>query len=217
MKILVTAGGTREPIDGVRVIANNSTGKTGARLADAFYRSGWETTLLRAESAARPSTPVEEDTFVTVDDLDQACQRLLASACFDLVVHAAAVSDFVVEAIVVEGQRFPAPFQGKLGSAQALGLELVPGKKILPQLKSYSRNPGLRLVGFKLTEGASQSEVQAAVAKVLAAGADLVVHNDLHTITTLRATLWSSQGPQEEARDEEALTAALMRYARSLC
>lgn len=217
MTVLITAGGTREPIDGVRVIANASTGETGAILADAFYRAGWEVVLLRASNATRPHEPVEQHPFVTVHDLDTLCQECLSSCSIDLMIHAAAVSDFVVEAVVIEGVRHPAPLTGKLASAKALSIELVPGKKILPELKGYSHNPSLRLVGFKLTDGATPEEIQAAVAKVLAAGADLVVHNDLQTRHTVRATLWDKSGIVGTAATTNELADALIGYAKAQC
>lgn len=217
MTVLITAGGTREPIDGVRVIANASTGTTGAQLADAFQQAGWDVLLLRATNATAPRGAVEQRTFVTVHDLDTLCRESLSTRPFDLVIHAAAVSDFVVEAVVVEGVRHPAPLTGKLASAKALSIELVPGKKILPELKGYSGNPNLRLVGFKLTDGATPEESQAAVAKVLAAGADLVVHNDLQTMHTVRATLWDAKGIVATAATTDALADALIGYAKAPC
>lgn len=217
MRVLVTSGGTREPIDGIRVIANSSTGETSKAIADAFFLAGFEVTLLRAESAVIPWQPVRQKTFVTVRDLDTACFRLLSTEHFDLVIHAAAVSDFVVEAVTADGIRHAAPLTGKLSSSTAkLSIELVPGKKILPELKGYSRNPSLRLVGFKLTDGASEAEIREAVGKVLAAGADQVVHNDQQTMAKTRAVLWDASGPGAPLPDLFALCDALVGYAKAL-
>ena len=213
MRVLITSGGTREPIDGVRVIANSSTGATGAALADAFCKAGFTVTLLRARHSVAPNLIVTERFFVTVADLDSIGQELLSSQDFDLVIHAAAVSDFVVEAVVAEGVRHAAPFTGKLSSTHRLSIELMPGKKILPELKSYSRNPNVRLVGFKLTEGASEAKIREAVAKVLAVGADLVVHNDQQTMETTRAVLWDATGPGAPLPDLLTLCDALVGYA----
>ena len=55
MRLLVTAGGTREPIDPVRVIANTSTGRLGARFVDEAVDAGHEVLLLHAATAALPS------------------------------------------------------------------------------------------------------------------------------------------------------------------
>ena len=107
MRVLITSGGTREPIDGVRSITNFSSGTTGAALADAFADAGWDVTLLRARDARRPNRTdrITEATFATVAELDAACHDLLGAQRYDAVVHAAAVSDFVVGAVVVDGVR----------------------------------------------------------------------------------------------------------------
>lgn len=216
MRVLITSGGTREPIDGVRVIANSSSGATGAAIADAFHTAGYSVVLLRARQSVRPQKPVYEALFTTVAELDQSCRELLSSEPFKLVIHAAAVSDFVVESVTIDGVRHPAPFTGKLHSSARLSLELVPGKKILPELKGYSQNPEMRLVGFKLTDGASDAEIRTAVGRVLAAGADLVVQNDQQTMAQTRATLWTHDGPTATLSSLTALCQALVRYANSL-
>lgn len=202
MRVLITAGGTREPIDGVRFITNMSSGKTGVAIGEAFERAGHTVTLLRAERS--------------VAELDSACREALSSNSFDLIIHSAAISDFVVEAVVVNGVRHPMPIAGKLSSASRLSIELAPGKKILPELKSYSQNPKVNLVGFKLTDGASESEIKVAVEKVLVSGADLVVQNDLKTMSHTRATLWTTDGPQKACPTLSDLCDALLRYAENI-
>ncbi len=216
MNILITSGGTREPIDGVRVIANQSTGATGAMLADAFARTGAAVTLLRAQASAAPADArVACERFNTVDDLDRLCAEVLSQQHIDVMIHAAAVSDFVVAAVVVNGVRHLAPVAQKLSSSATLTVELKPGKKILPQLKSYSQNAGLKLIGFKLTDGASPAETRDAVEKLFLAGADAVIHNDLQTISTLRATLWRANGDTQRLPTAADLTAALIALAAS--
>ena len=104
LRVLITSGGTVEPIDDVRVLTNTSTGRTGALLAEYFSRRGHAVTLLRARSAAPLATPVRaEETYTTFADLDAALTRRLTSEDFDVVIHAAAVSDYAVEALLVDG------------------------------------------------------------------------------------------------------------------
>ena len=216
MNVLITSGGTREPIDGVRVIANQSTGATGAMLADAFARTGAAVTLLRAQASAAPADArVACERFNTVDDLDRLCAQVLSQQHIDVMIHAAAVSDFVVAAVVVNGVRQLAPVAQKLSSSATLTVELKPGKKILPQLKSYSQNALLKLIGFKLTDGASPAETRDAVEKLFLAGADAVIHNDLQTISTLRATLWRANGDTQRLPTAADLAAALIALAAS--
>ncbi len=220
MNVLITSGGTREPIDGVRVITNASTGATGAALADAFHADGWRATLLHGAGAVMPAADeIECVRFVTAADLDRECQRVLGASNIDLVIHAAAVSDFVVDSVVVNGKRFAAPLTHKLDSAEGLSIELKPGKKILPHLKQYSQNPSVRLVGFKLTDGATTADIERAVQRIFASGADFVVHNDVQEMSRnkTRATIWSLASAPKPVATLDQLAAALLEIAKSAC
>ncbi len=178
-RILVTSGGTAEPIDGVRVLTNSSTGATGAGLAAAWARAGHAVTLLRARHAIAATPPVREETFFTFADLDAALARLLRDESFDVVIHAAAVGDFALAGVEVKGALQPAG-TGKLDSATAPVLRLRPNPKLLETLRQRSRNPAVRIVAFKLTEGASPAARRAEVRALLdRAAPDLVVQNDL--------------------------------------
>jgi phosphopantothenoylcysteine decarboxylase/phosphopantothenate--cysteine ligase len=179
LRVLVTSGGTSEPIDGVRVITNASTGNTGALLAEQFAQAGHEVVLLRARNARRASGRCHEKSFDTFADLDAALADLLGGEHFDVVIHAAAVGDFSVHAIEINGTAQP-PGRAKLPSDAAPTLRLRPNPKLLDSIRPRSRNPALRIVAFKLTQGASADQARAAVETLLASGAaDLVVHNDL--------------------------------------
>jgi len=178
-RVLVTSGGTAEPIDAVRVLTNTSTGRTGAALARHFARAGHEVVLLRARGAAAAEPPCREETFQSFADLDAALSRLLAEEDFDAVIHAAAVGDFSGAAVEVDGRAQP-PTEGKLGSAVAPVLRLRRNPKLVDAIRSRSRTPAMRLVAFKLTLGATEAVRRSAVADLFRqAGPDLVVHNDL--------------------------------------
>ena len=75
--LLVTAGGTTEPLDAVRVLTNTSTGRTGAAIAAHFARGGHDVVLLRAKHAARPESPCREEIFGSFAELDETLGRLL--------------------------------------------------------------------------------------------------------------------------------------------
>ena len=175
MKILITAGGTREPIDRVRYISNGSTGKTGAALADSLHGLGHEVYLLRGLGAVAPRTPLPGAVFTSAENLKSQLRQALAAGEFAAVIMAAAVADY----------RPAHVHAGKLDSAtDSIALQLVRVPKILPQLRGFSPQP-LRVIGFKLTAGADASERQAAVARQFAdGGVDAVVHNDLDEIQT---------------------------------
>ncbi|MCA2998126.1 MAG: hypothetical protein ING75_05925 [Rhodocyclaceae bacterium] len=211
LKVLITSGGTREPIDGVRVMTNSSTGATGAYIADEFARHGADVFLARAQGAVQPSeSSVKQQTFSTAADLDSICQHVLAGEEIDLIIHAAAVGDFVVESVEIDGLSYAAPITAKLPSSAKLSIRLRPGKKILPHLKSYSRNRSVRLVGFKLTDGAMEVDAQRAIQAVFASGADWVVHNELRTIDTHRASVWSAKGEVAECASLDHLARHLL-------
>lgn len=179
LRVLVTGGGTTEPIDGVRVLSNTSTGATSALIAGHFARCGHDVTLLRARSAVAAEAGVRDETFGTFAELDAALTGLLGGADFDAVIHAAAVSDFAVDAIVVDGVAQP-PGVAKLGSDAAPTLRLRRNPKLLDMLRARSRNSALRVVAFKLTRGATVAQTHEAVATLFARSAvDFVVHNDL--------------------------------------
>ncbi|MCR6655109.1 MAG: phosphopantothenoylcysteine decarboxylase [Opitutus sp.] len=178
MKLLVTSGATREPIDEVRFLSNVSSGRTGAQLADSLSQRGHAVTLLAGEAAVRPTATPDVRTFSSAEDLQTKLQKLLSTGAFDGVIMAAAVADYR-----------PAEFTaGKLSSdADGLTIRCVRNPKILPQLKSFSPRP-LAVVGFKLTVGADASARYAAVfAQFATGGVDAVVQNDLAEIRAAAA------------------------------
>jgi phosphopantothenoylcysteine decarboxylase/phosphopantothenate--cysteine ligase len=178
MRILLTSGATREPIDTVRFLSNISTGRTGALLSDALAARGHAVTLLRGEAAVRPSPAVASHAFSSTADLQSQLRRLLGTGNFDAVIHAAAVSDY----------RPSETHDGKMSSyAPELTIRLVPTPKLLPELKSCAPPAPrpLRVIGFKLTAGADAETRALAVAKLFAAGTvDAVIHNDMDDLAT---------------------------------
>jgi phosphopantothenate---cysteine ligase (CTP) len=206
MKILVTAGATREPIDAVRFLSNVSTGRTGAALAAEFIHRGHAVTLLRGEAASPGRPGGDDETFSSAADLEARLQRRLAAEKYDAIVMTAAVADYrPTEAV-----------PGKISSdASERVLRLVRNPKILPRLKSFARAP-LRVVGFKFTVEADPAVRQAAVAAQFAAGGvDTVVHNDLAEIRGAPLHpfwLWRAPASAPERLDGvAALAAALER------
>jgi phosphopantothenoylcysteine decarboxylase/phosphopantothenate--cysteine ligase len=215
LRVLVTSGGTTEPIDAVRVISNNSTGATGALIAEQLARSGHDVTLLRAENAQRPAVSGREETFVTFADLDAALDRLLRGNEFDAVIHAAAVSDFAVHAVEINGE-VRAPGATKLKSDVAPTLRLRRNPKLLDTLRERSRNRAIQVIAFKLTHGATAEEARDAVQSVFAGGAaNFVVHNDLMTRAddgTFPAEIWNADGSiAARCSDRAAIAPALER------
>ena len=181
-QILITAGGTREPIDAVRYIGNFSTGRTAAALADGLAGRGHSVTWLGAENAIRPRLADKLEFFVSYEELANQLPRLLGARKFDVVIQAAAVSDYSVERIEHDGISRTASSR-KLPSNASLNLHLKPNPKLLPKLRGWSASPGIQVIGFKLTHGASPDERRRAVKRLFEdAEANAVVHNDLGEI-----------------------------------
>ena len=156
MHCLVTAGATIEPIDAVRRLTNQSTGRLGCGLADALSRAGHRVTLLLSETALHSprSKKVRVLRFDTTKNLTEQ-MRAAAALKVKAVFHAAAVSDFFVKQ----------PLKGKISSAKILKLELSPTPKIIRQLRKW--HPNAFLVGWKFeVEGGRDSAVAAARAQI---------------------------------------------------
>ncbi len=163
LSIMVTAGGTREPIDAVRYLTNRSSGKQGHAVADEAAERGAK--VLLVTTTDRPVAPGVE--VIRVDTAAEMASAVLSRAdAADVVVMAAAVADF----------RPVNAASGKLKKyAGTPELVLEPTLDILASL-GQSKRPGQTLVGF----AAETTDVVAhATAKLARKNADLVVANDV--------------------------------------
>lgn len=97
MRVLVTAGGTSEPIDRVRKITNMATGRLGSLIAEGFAKEkGAQVTYLCTRDAYRPASIMEQTyTIGSVLELEETLIRLLHNGHYDAVVHSMAVSDYM--------------------------------------------------------------------------------------------------------------------------
>jgi phosphopantothenoylcysteine decarboxylase / phosphopantothenate---cysteine ligase len=213
LRVLVTAGGTEEPIDGVRTLSNFSTGQTGAQIAAHFSARGHDVVLLRGlRAAAASASGVRTERFCTVADLEAQLRRWLGNWEFDAVIHAAAVSDYTIAAVQVDGEEVSGV--NKLDSGREVTLRLRPTQKLVDHLREWSANPALRVVAFKLTRGADAAAARAAVETLFShSHADAVVHNDLTALDAASgrfpATLWLPDGRSIAIPDRESLGAEL--------
>lgn len=213
--VLITSGGTQEPIDAMRVLTNLSTGQTGASLAEALWDQGFDVHYLGAESAIKPQRPCTRSTFTSFNDLNSKLKTLLHENKFDCIIHSAAVSDFHISKIMSGSDVIPLSNENentsnskikstnkdlKVSSQKKLTLELEPNFKILPLLKSYSKNSHIRVVGFKFTATQDDSAREHAVNKLFQeGGVDLIIHNDRYDIDKAQAihpfTIYSALSP----------------------
>ena len=182
MKVLVTCGGTREPLDAARYVTNMSTGRTGSVIAETLSGLGCEVLCLAAAGGVKPAGPgLRVAEFSTFAELNGALRTVLRKENFDAVLHLAAVSDYSPALIEAGGRQYAPGGNTKLDSSPDVMLvTLRRNFKILDRIKGYAaagNRPAPLLVGFKLTAGASREQAQAKIAALSAA--DLVVHNDM--------------------------------------
>lgn len=161
-RVLVTAGGTREPLDSVRYLGNRSSGRMGVALAEEARRRGADVTLLAANLAVPAPAGVR-----TVDT--PTAETMLAAACveFDLAVLAAAVADYR-PAAVVAGKRAK--------SAEAWTVELEATADIARTLGAR-KQAGQVIVAFGAEHGEAGLERKRAM--LADKNVDLVVYNDV--------------------------------------
>lgn len=161
-RIVVTAGGTREPIDPVRVITNHSTGKMGYAIAEAARDRGAETTLITAANGIRAPWGVDTIDVSTVDEMRDA--TLPASAEADVLIMAAAISDFRPKKFVDE--------KIKKRTGQGLSMDLEEIEDWMPK----ATGPRLVKVAFAAETGDAATK---GAAKMAAKGATITVANDV--------------------------------------
>ena len=165
LRVLVTAGGTREPIDSVRYIGNRSSGRMGFALAAQAHRRGAEVTVVAANVTLAPPRGVRVLRVATAAELAIACEQEFA-AC-DVLLMAAAVADF----------RPAHPADRKLKKdAGAPTIELEPTADVLSGLAAR-RVPGQVLVGFAAEHG--PGALGYGRDKLERKGLDAVVVNDI--------------------------------------
>lgn len=163
LSVLVTAGGTREPIDPVRFIGNRSSGKQGHALASAARQRGADVTLITTAPSSAPDG-IAVIAVETADEMHEAVMSVVDDA--DVVVMAAAVADFKPDSTAAH----------KLKKADGTpDIQLVPTIDILATLGSR-RRAGQTLVGFAAETSDLESNARA---KLVSKGADLLVANDV--------------------------------------
>ncbi|MGH8250250.1 MAG: phosphopantothenoylcysteine decarboxylase [Steroidobacteraceae bacterium] len=175
MRVLVTSGSTREPIDSVRFISNLSTGRTGAIICESLASRGFSVTQVRGVDSIEAAGVAHREAFTDHASLDALLRRLLTDREYAAVIHVAAVGDYSVT------DPFP---DGKIPSGTELVLRLKPNSKIIDQIREYAGGRELTLVGFKLTHD-PKAEARARAARDLLnrCGADYVVQNDVSTLS----------------------------------
>ncbi|MHB9148664.1 MAG: bifunctional phosphopantothenoylcysteine decarboxylase/phosphopantothenate--cysteine ligase CoaBC [Thermoleophilia bacterium] len=165
MRVVITAGGTREPIDAVRYMGNRSSGKMGVALARAAFDRGASVDLVKANIDLPRAPGVREYETPTARAMYEKVMELLPNT--DILIMAAAVADYqAVDAAA-----------GKMGKSQdELMVRLEPTKDILCEVASMRRD-GQIIAGFAAEFG--ERGVQRAREKLSRKRLDLIVVNDI--------------------------------------
>jgi phosphopantothenoylcysteine decarboxylase / phosphopantothenate---cysteine ligase len=166
LKVLVTAGGTREPIDSVRFIGNRSSGRMGLALAEEAARRGADVTLLAANVTIPAPAAVETVTVETTAELKAAVEERFPGA--DVLIMAAAPADF--------RPTEPADTKFLREEHESLTVDLQPTEDIVAAVAA-GRRADQTVVGFAAEHG--EGAVERGRAKLARKGLDAVVVNDI--------------------------------------
>jgi len=205
MKILITSGGTKIPIDSVRSISNMSRGTFGSKIATEFLNQGHNVVFVKAKGSVTPmifhlnlyddiakSDPLtyvpklgkamkflidnlenySEHEYDTFDEYAELLESSIKTEKPDIILLAAAVSDYGVENFV----------DGKVRSNDAFNIRLKQLPKLISKVREWSK-PETILVGFKLLVGSTPNELlDAARSSFKSNNLNMVVANDLNDI-----------------------------------
>jgi phosphopantothenoylcysteine decarboxylase/phosphopantothenate--cysteine ligase len=207
-RVLVTAGGTREPLDPVRFLGNRSSGRMGVALAAEARRRGADVTLIAANLAVPAPGGLDVVEAPTAAELER---EVLARAGVDLVLMAAAVADY---------RPAQAGSEKRSKDGDPWHLELEPTPDVLAELGSQQAN-GRVLVGFAAETGSDG--IARAREKLTRKGADLIVYNDVgrddigFDAAENEVVLVTADGEQPVARaSKEIVAAAILDRAEEL-
>ncbi|TFH00408.1 MAG: bifunctional phosphopantothenoylcysteine decarboxylase/phosphopantothenate--cysteine ligase CoaBC [Nitrosopumilus sp.] len=167
-KVLITAGPTIEYIDPVRVITNQSSGKTGVLLASELISAGSKVTLVYGPGIEKPPKGAKVIKVLTTKEMHDVVKKEMKKK-FDVAIIAAAAADYTPEN----------PSKKKIKSTHdviKISLKKVP--KIIDQIKKYQKN--IILVGFKAEVNLSRKDlIISAQKKLQESNADMIIANDI--------------------------------------
>ncbi|ALE94074.1 phosphopantothenoylcysteine decarboxylase [Arthrobacter alpinus] len=172
-RVLITAGGTREPLDPVRFLGNKSSGKQGVALAEAALAAGADVTVIHAHMDVAAPAGAKLQSVETALELRAA--TLSAAGTFDVVIMAAAVADFRPASIS----------SGKIKKRDDTAdpvINLVRNPDILVEVVAHRAAQNLKqlIVGFAAETGDDQDDALSyAEAKLQRKGCDLLVVNEV--------------------------------------
>ena len=167
-KVLMTAGPTIEHIDPVRVITNQSTGKTGLSLASELISAGAKVTLVYGPGEEKPPNGAKIINVLSSKEMLNAVKTELKKK-FDIVIMTAAVADYIPTN----------PSKKKIKSSKdKIEISLKKAPKIIDQIKKLQKN--VLLVGFKAETNLTKNQlIKSAQKKLKESSSDMIVANDI--------------------------------------
>ncbi|MBF0207905.1 MAG: hypothetical protein HQK53_13575 [Oligoflexia bacterium] len=175
MKVLITSGGCKVPIDEVRHIGNFSSGRYGSELADEFLKNGHDVIFFSEKGSKEPKffytdmyhVPINPKIIKYKDYYEYlTVKEIITREQPDIIISAAAISDYVLDKT-----------EGKISSEnEELVIKLRKGEKVLQSFRDLA--PKALIVGFKLLVGPTVDEKYKAIYKQLK-HVDITVYNDL--------------------------------------
>ncbi len=170
-KILMTAGPTIEQIDPIRVITNQSSGKTGVSLALELISAGAKVTFVYGPGREKPPKGAKIINVLSSKEMHVTVKSELKKK-FDIVIMAAAIADYIP---TTQSKKKIKSFK----STMNISLKKVP--KIIDEIKKYQKN--VFLVGFKAETNLTKSQlIKSAEKKLRESSADMIVANDIGLI-----------------------------------
>jgi len=229
--IIITAGGTSEKIDEVRVISNFSSGRLGMEVANAFLKSetagvGKIYYLCDRNTNAPTDGRIEVIRVMGARGLLETLEKLLTTEKIDAVVHAMAVSDYTVKQVTTldairtgtENDPDKTLADGKLSSEiDDLVIVLKKTPKVIGEIKKLRKET--ILVGFKLLTGVAKDVLIDTGYKLMQKnGCDLVLANDLTDITGDQhiGYLISQNGDYEKLTTKKEIAEAIVKKVELL-
>jgi phosphopantothenate---cysteine ligase (CTP) len=172
MRIVITGGPSSEPIDGVRLITNQSTGELALLLARKIRKTGNDVALLLGRRSIFRTSKAQF--FDTNEDLEHLLNEIAERKNVDAVLHAAALADFKVADILIEGEK---PGAAKISSAAtAIQLRLVPKPKLIARLRQMF--PEAFIVGWKFElDGSRADAISKGIRQIAAHGTNACIVN----------------------------------------
>ena len=170
MKILITAGPTREPIDSIRFVSNNSTGKMGIELAKEASARGADVLLVAGKCMAKMPDYINTVHVITTDDFIKTVKDEIEYNDYDIFISAAAISDYKpIECI-----------DGKISSDNIKELQV--NMRLTPKIINEARKKNYKvfIVAFKAEINVSRSElIDRAYKRLKESEVDMIVANDV--------------------------------------